>query len=217
MHSNSQQQAPQLPFLLLCSLFVGSLTISAVLAAKIISVWGLSVPAGVLAYALTFICTDVISEIWGKQTARLVVWSGFAALVLVLVLIQLALYWPAAGFWALQQEFAAILGATPRIILASLSAYLCSQLFDVHVFHFWKRLTKARHLWLRNNFSTALSQLLDSFIFISIAFYGQMPILPMIWGQWLVKLGIAILDTGLVYLLVWYLRSRSRTLVSNQA
>ncbi|MFO8031823.1 MAG: queuosine precursor transporter [Desulfohalobiaceae bacterium] len=211
MHSSSLPQA-QLPFLLLCSLFVGSLTISAVLAAKIITIWGLSVPAGVLAYALTFICSDVISEIWGKHAARLVVWSGFATLVSVLALIQLALHWPAAEFWGLQQEFAAILGATPRIILASLSAYLCSQLFDVQAYHFWKRVTRDRHLWLRNNFSTALSQLLDSIIFVTVAFYGQMPVLHLIWGQWAVKLGIAILDTGLVYLLVWYLRSRMRTL-----
>ncbi|MFW5863134.1 MAG: queuosine precursor transporter [Desulfohalobiaceae bacterium] len=211
MQSGSRQQ-PQLPLILLCSLFVGSLTISAVLAAKIITVWGLSVPAGVLAYGLTFICTDVLSEIWGKQTAQTMVLSGFVALVFVLLLIQLALYWPAAELWGLQQEFAAILGVTPRIILASLSAYLCSQLFDVQAFHFWKRLTKDRHLWLRNNLSTAMSQLLDSAIFISIAFYGQMPILTLIWGQWAVKLGIAILDTGIVYLLVWYLKPRIRVL-----
>ncbi|MFW6388262.1 MAG: queuosine precursor transporter [Desulfohalobiaceae bacterium] len=205
----------QFAFLLLVCLFVGSLTISAVLAAKIITVLGITVPAGVLAYALTFICTDVISEIWGKQTARLVVWSGFAALVFVLLLIQLALYWPAAEIWGLQQEFAAILGVTPRIILASVTAYLCSQLLDVQAFHFWKRVTRHKHLWLRNNFSTALSQLLDSFVFISIAFYGQAPIYSLIWGQWVVKLGIALLDTGIVYLLVWYLRPRVRVLACN--
>ncbi len=199
----------QFPFLLLCALFAGSLTISAVLAAKIITVWGLTVPAGVLAYCITFVCTDVISELWGRQVANRVVWSGFLTLVFVLVLIQLALFWPAAQFWPHEEEFATVLGLTPRIILASLTAYLCSQLFDVQAFHFWKRLTKGRHLWLRNNLSTAMSQLLDSAVFISIAFYGQLPLWSLIWGQWAVKLGIAALDTLVVYLLVWYLRSRS--------
>lgn len=207
--STAQAGQLQFPFLLLCALFAGSLTISAVLAAKIITVWGLTVPAGVLAYCITFVCTDVISELWGRQVANRVVWSGFLTLVFVLVLIQLALFWPAAQFWPYEKEFATVLGVTPRIILASLTAYLCSQLFDVQAFHFWKRLTKSRHLWLRNNLSTAMSQLLDSAVFISIAFYGQLPLLSLIWGQWAVKLGIAALDTLVVYLLVWYLRPRS--------
>ncbi len=205
----------QLPFMLLCALFVSSLTISAVLAAKIITVWGIVVPAGVLAYCVTFVCTDVISELWGRQVANRVVWSGFVALVFVLLLIQLALYWPAADFWPHQQEFEAILGLAPRIILASLAAYVCSQFFDVQAFHFWRRVTRDRFLWLRNNLSTAMSQLLDSVVFISIAFYGQMSIFNLIWGQWLVKLGIAAVDTVLVYFLVWYLRSKTRAVVES--
>lgn len=193
---------------LLTAVFAGSLVIAAVLANKIISVGGIVVPAGVLAYCVTFVCTDVINEIWGRKRAKQVVLSGFGALIVSLVLIQLALNWPAAPFWTNQEAFALTLGTTPRIILGSLIAYLISQLHDVWSFDFWKKLTSGRHLWLRNNGSTLVSQLLDSVVFISIAFYGQLPILPLIWGQWLIKLAIAALDTAVVYVLVWFIRQR---------
>lgn len=195
-------------FTVLTGLFAGSLVIAAVLAGKIIAVGNVFVPAGVLAYCVTFVCTDVINEIWGREKANQVVLAGFGTLVVCLVLIQLALLWPAAPFWNQQEAFAAVLGRTPRIILGSLIAYLLSQFHDVWAFDFWKRSTSGRHLWLRNNGSTVVSQLIDSTVFISIAFYGQMPIMPLIWGQWLVKLVIAGLDTAVVYLLVRFIRQR---------
>ena len=195
-------------FIFLLSIFIASLTIASVLASKIIHIFGLYVPAGVLAYAITFICTDVISEIWGKNRARSTVLGGFIALIVVLILIQLGLNWPRAPFWNQEAAFQSILGSTTRIIVASFVAYLVSQLHDVWAFHFWKKLTKDRHLWLRNNFSTAVSQLIDSILFISIAFYGSMPILPLIIGQWIIKFAIAAVDTPVVYLVVWLLKNR---------
>ncbi len=190
----------------LACIFSGSLVIAAVISSKIISVGPIVVPAGILAYCLTFVASDVISEIWGKNTARQVVAGGFAALVVCLGLIHLALAWPAAPFWEGDQAFEEVLGAAPRIILASLAAYIVSQYHDVWAFHFWKKTFRGRHLWLRNNLSTAVSQLLDSTIFIFIAFLGVMPVLPLILGQMAVKLIIAFLDTPLVYLLVWLLK-----------
>jgi hypothetical protein len=199
-------------FILLVGMFVASLVIAAVLAAKIISVAGVAVPAGVIAYCITFLCTDAISEVWGRQRANTVVWAGFAGLGLVLLLIQLALHWPAAPFWDQQAAFESLLGLTPRIIVGSLAAYLVSQLFDVWCFHFWRRQTKGRFLWLRNNLSTAASQLLDSCIFICIAFLGHMPVLELIVGQWLVKLGIAVVDTAVLYPVVGFIRNRQARL-----
>lgn len=195
-------------YIYLLSIFIASLTIASVLASKIIQIFGLYVPAGVLAYAITFVCTDVISEIWGKRRARATVLGGFIALIVVLILIQLGLNWPRAPFWNQEAAFQSILGSTTRIIVASLAAYLVSQFHDVWAFHFWKKMTKDRHLWLRNNLSTAVSQLIDSILFISIAFYGSMPILPLIIGQWVIKLTIAALDTPVVYLVVWLLKIR---------
>jgi hypothetical protein len=191
------------------SLFIGCITISSILANKIISVMGIFVPAGVLAYSVTFIATDVISEVWGKERARDAVFGGFIALFAVFALIQLSLIWPKAPFWHNDDAFSSVLGSTSRIIIASLTAYLISQMHDVWAFHFWKRLTHDRHLWLRNNLSTAISQFLDSLIFVTIAFYGVMPIWPLIYGQWIIKLFIAILDTPLVYGIVLFIQKKS--------
>ncbi len=204
-----REAPPARAFILLSGLFTGSLVISAVLAAKIVTVFGITVPAGVLGYCLTFVCTDVISEVWGRKKAGEVVLSGFVALLACLGLIQAALWWPAAPFWQGQEAFEQVLGLTPRIILGSLIAYLVGQYHDIWAFQLYKRLTRGRHLWLRNNLSTLSSQLLDSCIFISIAFAGKMPLLPLILGQWAVKVGIAGLDTVAVYGLVWWIR-RSR-------
>ena len=195
-------------YIVIVGVFCGSLTIAAVLASKIVSILGFFVPAGVFAYCITFVCTDVISEIWGKRYAQQAVVAGFVSLSIALVLSLVALYWTPAPFWANQEGFASVVGMTPRIVIGSLCAYLLSQYYDVWLFHLLKRMTKNKHLWLRNNLSTAISQLLDSVVFIAIAFYGTMPIVPLIFGQWSVKLIIAVIDTPVVYGVVWSLRAR---------
>jgi len=195
-------------FIIILSIFVGSITIASVLANKIISVFGFFVPAGVLAYSITFICTDVISEIWGKKRANQTILGSFIALLFVLILVRVSLLWPKAPFWDQESAFQTILGSTSRIIIASFIAYLVSQFHDVWAFHLLKKITKDRHLWLRNNLSTAVSQFIDSFIFITIAFYGIMPIWQLIIGQWVIKLAIAVLDTPVIYFVVWYIRER---------
>ena len=207
MISSDLQRAESYLALLAC-VYSGSLVLAAVMASKIITVGRLVVPAGVLAYCFTFLITDVISEIWGKEQAHTVVIGGFITLVLVFVLTGLSILWPPAPFWPHQQAYATILGSSARIMIASLVAYVCSQYHDVWAFHFWKRVTNARFLWLRNNASTIVSQLLDSVVFITIAFYGSMPLVPLIVGQWVVKVGIAVLDTPLVYLFVYLLRRK---------
>lgn len=193
-------------YAVLLSVFSGSLVLAGVLAFKIVSIGPYCVPAGVFSYCLTFVCTDVISELWGRKRASQAVWAGFVSLLSALLLIQLALFWPAAPFWQQEKAFHTVLSAAPRIILGSLSAYLLSQFHDVWAFHFWKKLCKGRHLWIRNNLSTIVSQFLDSTVFIFIAFWGVLPLWPLILGQWLVKMVIALADTGLVYLLVWWAR-----------
>ncbi len=194
-------------FVVVASIFVGSLIISSVLAAKIITIFGIVVPAGVFGYCITFVCTDVIGEIWGKQKANQVVLGGFIALLFSFLLIKIALVWPPAPFWHHNTEFKNILGMTPRIIIGSLCAYVVSQFHDVWAYHYIREKTEGRHLWLRNNVSTMLSQLLDSTIFITIAFYGIMPVGPLILGQWCVKIVIAALDTIVVYGAVKFITS----------
>lgn len=195
-------------FVLLTAVFVAALVIANVLAGKIISVWGVFVPAGVLAYSITFAITDTMAEIWGRARAQTLVNAGFVVLLLVWGLVALAIHLPPAPFWEQQEAFTAVLGATNRIILASLIAYAVSQSLDVWIFHRVKLLLHSRHLWLRNNLSTLISQTLDTCLFILIAFYGQFPVLPLIAGQLTVKYAIAVLDTPLVYGLVYFVRLR---------
>jgi uncharacterized integral membrane protein (TIGR00697 family) len=199
-----------LAFILLASVFSGSLVIASVISSKIITVGGVVLPAGILAYCITFVASDVVSEIWGKQKAKQVVLGGFGALVVCLGLIHLALVWPGASFWDNHEAYGSVLGAAPRIIVASIIAYLISQNHDVWAFHFWKKTFRGKHLWIRNNLSTASSQIIDSVIFITIAFYGIIPIIPLIAGQVLIKILIAFLDTPVVYFLVWLIKRPDR-------
>ncbi|UCE04742.1 MAG: queuosine precursor transporter [bacterium] len=206
MNKNQLKTTPEKPLIFLVGIFISGLTIASILASKIINVYGLYVPAGVLAYSITFMATDTIAEIWGKAKANWVVLVGFISLLVVLVLINIAISLPAAPFWKNQVAFDAILHGTRRIIIASFIAYLISQFHDVWAFHLWKRITQNKYLWLRNNLSTMVSQLLDTVIFITIAFYGLQPIGKLIWGQYVVKLGIAVVDTPFVYLIVYLIR-----------
>lgn len=197
------------PFLILCSIFVGSLVISEVLANKIIQLKGVYLPAGVIAYAITFPITDTIGEIWGKTYAKQLIFAGFITLGVVFLLIQMAILLPAAPFWGEEEVFRSFLGmkkGVMRIIVASLVAYIVSQYHDIWAFHFWRKVTRGKFLWLRNNVSTFVSQGIDTSLFISLAFYGVTPILPLIIGQYLVKLSIALLDTPVVYVLVHFLK-----------
>jgi queuosine precursor transporter len=206
--------AGSLAFCVLAGVFSGSLVISAVLAAKLIAVGPLVVPAGVLAFSLTFLCTDVVNEIFGPRAAYRVVVGGFVALLITLGLIRLAVMWPPAGFWEHQEAYATILATSERVIVASVSAYAVSQSLDVWVFARLRRATQGRFLWLRNNASTALAQLVDSAVFVTIAFLGAAPVLPLVFGQWIIKLLIALLDTPVVYGAVWLLRARGAGTIS---
>ncbi|WP_319542588.1 queuosine precursor transporter [uncultured Pseudodesulfovibrio sp.] len=197
-------------YVLLISLFIGGLVVAAIISSKIITIFGLAVPAGVLAYSLTFAVSDVISEVWGKEMANETVTCGFITLIFITGLAWLAVYWPAASFWQNQEAFAGVIGNTPRIVAASLLAYVVSQKHDIWLFHLLKRRMNGRSLWLRNNLSTMVSQLIDSTIFVTVAFYGILPVGELIIGQWLAKLMIAALDTPVVYMLVAALRGKVR-------
>jgi len=160
-------------------------------------------PAAIIVYPFTFLFTDIIGELYGKEEADRTVWYGLLASVFAMLIIYAGMLLPPAPFMGKQQAaYEVLLGPNRRIVLASLLAYVCSQKHDVWAFHFWKRVTNGRHKWLRNNLSTMTSQLIDSVIFIGIAFWGVVPYLgQMILGQYIVKVVIALLDTPLFYAL----------------
>jgi uncharacterized integral membrane protein (TIGR00697 family) len=206
------------PFLVLASLFLASLVVCNLIASKFLTVdLGFKVftlSAGALPYPVTFLCTDLLSEIYGKRRANLVVWSGFAASLFVLGALWLGNQFAAIPDSPISDEtYRAVFQNAPRVIFASMTAYLLAQLLDVRLFHFWRDLTDGRHLWLRNNGSTILSQLVDSILVVLVLFTGVWPLEKMvdtIVDLWLFKLLVALLDTPFAYLGVW-LWGRIRT------
>ena len=195
----------------LATLFVTCLLVANIIAVKLVAIGGWVVPAGVIAYPLTFLFTDVITELYGRRIASRVVWVGFGVSILMALLVYFGGLLPPAPFWEDQPAYKSVLGMVPRITLASMIAYLVSQHHDVFAFHFWRQKTKGRFLWLRNNASTMVSQALDTGAFITIAFWGTVPtgiLTNMLLSQYVAKLVIAACDTPFCYLLVGLLRER---------
>jgi uncharacterized integral membrane protein (TIGR00697 family) len=173
-----------------------------IIAAKVVVFWKLVVPAAIIIYPFTFLLTDIIGELYGKEEANRTVWYGLLASVFAMVVIYVGMLLPVASFMPEKQTaYETLLGPNRRIVLASLLAYLCSQRHDVWAFHYLRRLTKGRHKWLRNNLSTIASQLVDTVIFIGFAFWGTVPhVGKMILAQYVVKVLIALAETPIFYL-----------------
>lgn len=192
-------------FMSLSALFIASLLVSNIISTKLFAVGGIVLTVGIITYPITFLMTDVIGEVWGKATANSLVFAGLIANVAMLIVLYIANALPAAVFWPHQEAFSTILMGVPRIVLASMLAYIAAQFLDVNIFHSLKHRSQGKHLWFRNNVSTMTSQLIDSIIFITVAFVGTMPteaLMGMVLTQYVVKLIIAALDTPFCYMLV---------------
>ena len=187
----------------LLSVFVSSIITANIIAGiKLTNLWGFIVPAGFLAYAVTFPVTDIIDEVYGRDLAQKFVWTGFIANLVSLTLIGVSYYMPPLTP-QMQDLYSKALTPMLRIVIASLTAYLISQTHDVWAFMKWRKITNGKHLWIRNNASTMASQFIDTVIFITLAFYGVISnnvLLSMIWAQWIWKVIVAVFDTPFVYL-----------------
>ena len=223
-------------FLVLAGLFLGSMTMLNILGVSrfidfSFQFGDITIPmalaVGVLPYPVTFLCTDFISELYGQSRANFLVWVGLGLNLWVISFLYIGglmppepVLDPATGLPptdAYDYAFSRIRVLTMGAVAASMIAYLTAQLCDVTLFHFWKRLTKGRHLWLRNNGSTLVSQFVDSFAVITIThFYANaLPIdaakaiWPQLWvfifSGYVFKLTIALFDTGPFYIGVHYL------------
>ena len=198
----------------LLGLFVASLIAANFLGSKITTILGVSVSVGIFAYPISFLITDMIEEVMGKEKTKRFVLSGFIALVLVLILTLISVYLKPAGRYPYNEQYLIVFKSSLRMIIASFIAFGISQTHDIWAFNFWKQKTKGRFLWLRNNLSTAASQFIDTTIFMFIAFYQVAPkftvgfIFTLIIPYWLFKIAFAILDTPFVYLGVKWLRGK---------
>jgi len=203
-------------YLILASLFIASLVTCNLIANKFVIVdlffKEFKLSAGVLAYPVTFLITDILSEIYGKVKTRRVVLSGFFASLFVLFILWLGGVFPSIeGSPVNEDQYNYVFQNAWRIIFASMIAYLSAQLIDVRLFHFWKKLTKGRHLWLRNNASTIASQLIDTSLVVFVLFVGKKTnneMASLIIDGWLFKTLCAFVDTPIFYLLTSLFRKK---------
>lgn len=202
---------------LLSTIFTTLLLTANITAVKIVAVGSNGIDAGILAYPFTFLISDVISEVYGRRTTTKIIWFGFLANVIMISIIFLAGNMPSAIFWEEQESYDRILGSVPRIVAASMLAYIISQNHDVIAFEMWKNLTHGKFLWLRNSASTIVSQGVDTAIFVLVAFagtYSNSDIWNMIWITYVFKVSIAVADTPLVYLIVYLTRKNHQPLAT---
>ncbi|WP_320006728.1 queuosine precursor transporter [Maridesulfovibrio sp.] len=198
----------------LYGLIVFNLILCNIQVLKTIELFGMTTTLGNILYASVFLSTDILSEFYGKKEAKKAVYLGFVVLLMAVVYMQLALkFVPAADDFS-QPHLEAIFGFLPRIALGSMAAYIVSQLNDVYIFHLLKDKMGERHLWLRNNASTLLSQFLDSSVFCLVALWGLFPFdvwVEILFTTYLFKAIVAVMDTPFLYLVR---RQRSRVVES---
>ena len=205
-------------YLILGALFVASLVASNLIFQKFFywdffGLYTFEISVGILPYPITFIITDIISEVYGKRKANQIVTIGIFASFFSMLIVFVSGIVPATNWSPVSDTlFNKVFGATAIAVLASMLAYLFAQYIDIQLFHFWKRLTKGKHLWLRNNFSTFLSQFVDTFtVLILLCSFGKIEwklFSSLLLSGFLFKVLIAALDTPLLYLAVYAFRNR---------
>lgn len=226
-----EQKLARRIYLYLGALFITSLVVSNLIFQKFfywypfdIEIFGFKlfeISVGILPYPITFLITDLISEIYGKKNANQIVVAGIFASLFSLLIILVADSVPALAVSPVDDQlFNTVFGNSAIAVFASMTAYLFAQFIDIQIYHFWKRLTKGRHLWLRNNFSTWMSQFIDTFsiLFLLCSF----EVLPwssfkgLLISGFLFKVMIAALDTPLLYLGVYFFRRRFNLVINQE-
>lgn len=206
-------------YLFLAGIFITSLTLANIVGVtkfvdlgKFIGI----IPAGLFAYPITFLATDLISELYGRNRAQAVVWMGFLMNFLILFLMWVGHVFPdASGVSGAADTFESLYEFMKPNVVASMTAYLIAQSFDVSAFHFLKRVTKGKHLWLRNIASTTASQVIDTAAILSILYasggLGDLidsptALLGLMWASYKFKFLFALADTPFCYLGVYMLK-----------
>lgn len=202
--------------LLIHIIFVISIIVANIVGCKVINLgWSflgipLSLSGGAITYAFTFLCTDIVGEIWGKEYAKKAVKYGFIGQLFAIALIILTQYTPTFDT-EMQSAYEKLLGQSPMFVLGSLCAYACSQTWDVWIFHKIRNYLQAKpsKRWIWNNISTATSQIIDTIIYAFVAFGIGLGwlfdsekiilLLGIMIGQYLLKLCLAIIDTPFFY------------------
>ncbi len=219
--TTKQKIKAQQIYLILAALFIASLVTSNLIFQKffywyptdftVFDVKLFEISVGLLPYPITFLITDILSEIYGKKKANQVVIAGIFASFFSLGIIYIAIEVPAIHWSPVNDNtFTKVFGATPLAVFASMMAYLFAQFIDIRVYHFWKKFTNGKHLWLRNNFSTFTSQFIDTLtvllLLCSFEIIAWDKFLGLLMSGVLFKIVIAALDTPLLYGCVYLFR-----------
>ena len=191
------KQQVSIPFMLLGILFNVCLITANLLETKVVQLGSLTVTAGLLAFPVSYIINDCISEVWGFRKAKLVIWSGFAMNIFVVSLGLVAVALPAAPFWEGEEHFNFVFGMAPRIVVASLTAFLVGSFLNAYVMSRMKLASQGRHFSLRAIVSTLIGETGDSLLFFPIAFGGLIP-----WQELLVMMGLQVLLKSLYEVII---------------
>jgi uncharacterized integral membrane protein (TIGR00697 family) len=198
-------------FVLVAAIFTTCLITANIIAVKLVTIFGLMVPAAIIIFPLSYVFGDVLTEVYGYRQARRVIWLGFFCNLLTVAAIWVTQVLPAAPFFEAQGAYERILGYTPRILAASFLAYLVGEFANSFVLAKMKIATGGRWLWSRTIGSTLAGQALDSSVFIVLAFAGTMPGDVLLWAvvtQWLMKSAYEAAVTPFTYLVVNFLKKR---------
>lgn len=198
-------------FLILTCIFVACLLITNIVAGRLIQLFGMTLTADLFLFPIVYIFGDVLTEVYGFQRARLTIWLGFAANLLMALIFMFIITLPYPDFWQHNNAYNTVLGFTPRLVLASLIAYFVGEFSNSIILSRMKLITGGRWLWTRTIGSTIVGEGIDTFIFMLIAFGGTyaMPIfLSMVIAQYLWKVGYEVAATPLTYLFVGWLKKK---------
>jgi uncharacterized integral membrane protein (TIGR00697 family) len=200
-------------FVACTALFVTCLLTANTIAAKLVTLGGLTLTAGIVIFPISYVLGDVLTEVWGYAAARRVIWLGFACNALMVAAVWLGGELPSAAFWKGQAAYQEILGHAPRILLASFAAYLVGEFANAFVLAKLKIATEGRWLWVRTIGSTVVGQGFDSVVFVTLAFAGTVPaaaLAGIVGAQWAVKVAYEAAATPLTYAAVAWLKSREQ-------
>jgi uncharacterized integral membrane protein (TIGR00697 family) len=206
---NQQRYSPW--FVIAVAVFITCLITANITAVKLVNVFGLLLPAAIVIFPVSYIFGDILTEVYGYRQARRVIWLGFLCNLIAVIAIWLGQVLPPASFWSGQAAYERILGYTPRLLLASFLAYLLGEFANAFVMAKMKIATKGRWLWSRTIGSTLIGEGLDSLVFMTIAFVGEIPATQLasaIVTQWLAKSAFEACVTPLTYAAVNFLKKR---------
>ena len=222
MDNNKQKLARKI-YLYLAGLFITSLVVSNLIFQKFFYWYPIDIEildnklfelsVGILPYPITFLITDLISEIYGKKKAKDVVITGIFASFFSIILLLISEAVPSVENSPISdEEFKKVFSVSSIAVFASMLAYLIAQLVDIRIYHFWKKLTKGKLLWLRNNFSTFSSQFIDSSLVIGLLCFFDILSWDLFWGlvlsAFIFKVLVALFDTPFLYFFVWLFRKK---------